>query len=958
LAESCSFDLSFVRSMRSRHIVQTGLSCVFFLSVFLGNMPLGYADSEDDGSKPESTASPIVARILIDLRDCANHETKWIEMARNVIFLREGDQFSATRLQESIEALKLSKKFREINVESKEENKRITLLFHLAPFRLIKDIEIDGKFPLFEREILNAMTIHTGDVFVQETLRKQEELIGTVFRREGFVAPKVRVTARQDPADGHFAICVKIDKGPYWTLNPIQLRGNRVFSDAKLKLKMKTWRVSLLPGSAGRFIEKNLKEDIRRLTAHYRKKHYPDVAIDFKIEKDAGTHCVCIFVTIDEGARYDVEFVGNERFWDRTLRKDLVLFEEGNRYNLGLRKTTKKMKERYRMAGYLETRVKIEETTKTVEDQKVRLVRFVIEEGPCSIVRSIRIEGNHAFEEEKIRKQMLTRLPGFREPGVFVTETLEEDLYAIKSLYIKQGYMDAKVKEEVKWSEDKRDVTVSLRMEEGVQTLVSSVKITGITVLSEEKAYGAILLKQGEPFRRYLVRSDENALSALISEKGYPYIEVKGDVSFSENRSKARLVFSVNQGPHVEMGQVYYTGNFRTKDKILQNELEIEPGDPFSPAKMLQGQRNIRNLKIFDSVKFKTIGLKEKNEKINLFVEVEEKKPYFVQAGGGYETDRGFFVHTKLGDHNLFGTNKDGWLGGGWSQIGYDGALAITEPRLFGSRISATFGLFGERREEFNQAFGTTILGSSLGFSRKWFRYVSTGLGFRFERRNQFRRDSEDPASRMLEDDSDEFDPRSILVTTPSITYDRRDSFIRPRKGVFSSLSVDISKGLTNALDDFFKYRLDLRYYWSPLHRLTLAWLGRAGYIDPYGSIERVPEDQLFFLGGTSDVRGFDENLLRFDGAGDPVGGRTAVVGSIEARIDLGHNFELATFYDVGRVTDTFQEVGRDEFRSSVGVGLRYVTPVGPIGFLYGMKLDRQEDESPGRLHFSVGYTF
>ena len=944
--------------MQSRHIVQTVLFCVLLLFVFVENMPLGYADSEDDGLKLESADSPIVAKILVELRDCANHETEWTEMARNVIFLREGDRFSPTRLQESVAALKLSKQFREINVESKEENKRITLLFHLAPFRLIKDIEIDGEFPLFEREILNAMTIHPGDVFVQDALPKQEALIAAVFLREGFVAPKVAATARQDPADSHFVIRVKIDKGPCWTLDRLQISGNRVFSDNRLKLKMKTWRVSLLPGSAGRFIEKNLKEDIKRLTEHYRKKHYPDAAIDFKIEKDAGTHCVCVFVTIFEGARYDVEFVGNNKFWDQTLKKDLVLFKEGNRYDLGLRKSTKKIKERYRMAGHLETGVKIEQTMNTVKDQKVRLLRFVIEEGPCSIVQSIRIAGNCAFTEEKIRKQMLTRLPGFREPGAFVPETLEEDLDAIKSLYIKQGYMDAKVKEEVKWSEDKKDVSVSLIIDEGVHTRVSSVKITGITVLSEENAYGAILLKEGEPFRRYLIRSDENTLSALISEQGYPHVEVKGEVSFSEERSKVQLVFSVDQGPFVEMGRIYYTGNFRTKDKILQNELEIEPGEPFSPAKMLQGQRNIRKLDIFDSVKFKTIGLKEKNEKINLFVEVEEKKPYFVQAGGGYETDRGFFVQTKLGDHNLFGTNKDAWLGGGWSQIGYEGELGITEPRLWGSRISATFGLFAERREDFNQDFGTTIFGSSLGFSRKWFRHVTTGLGFRFERRDQFRRDSKDSATLILSDDSDEFEPRSILVTTPSISYDTRDSFIRPRKGLFSSLSVDISRGLTNALDDFFKYRLDMRYYWSPLHRLTFAWLGRAGYIDPYGSIKKVPEDQLFFLGGTSDVRGFDENLLRFDGAGNPVGGRTAVVGGMEARIDLGHNFELATFYDVGRVTDTSDEIGSDELRSSVGVGLRYVTPIGPIGFLYGMKLDRQEDESPGRLHFSIGYTF
>jgi outer membrane protein insertion porin family len=196
-------------------------------------------------------------------------------------------------------------------------------------------------------------------------------------------------------------------------------------------------------------------------------------------------------------------------------------------------------------------------------------------------------------------------------------------------------------------------------------------------------------------------------------------------------------------------------------------------------------------------------------------------------------------------------------------------------------------------------------------------------------------------------------------VATPSIRYDTRDSFIHTKKGIFSSLSVDISKGLSNALDDFLKYRFDFRYYLTPLRRLTLAWLGRAGYIDPFNEEGAVPDDQLFFLGGISDVRGFDENLLRFDRNGDPVGGRTALVGSLEARIDLGLNLELTAFYDVGRLTDTFVDAGvSDPLRASVGLGLRYMTPIGPIGFLYGRKLHPEEGESSGRFHFSVGYTF
>jgi outer membrane protein insertion porin family len=175
---------------------------------------------------------------------------------------------------------------------------------------------------------------------------------------------------------------------------------------------------------------------------------------------------------------------------------------------------------------------------------------------------------------------------------------------------------------------------------------------------------------------------------------------------------------------------------------------------------------------------------------------------------------------------------------------------------------------------------------------------------------------------------------------------------------MFSSLSVDGSKGLRNSLDNFLKYRFGVRYFFTPFHRLTLAWLGRAGYINSYGSDGTIPQDQLFYLGGTSDVRGFDENLLRYNEEGKPVGGKTALSGTIEARIDLGHNVEFATFYDTGSVRNTFDEYGSDSFRSSAGIGLRYITPIGAIGLLYGHKLDRREGESAGRFHFSIGYTF
>ena len=101
-----------------------------------------------------------------------------------------------------------------------------------------------------------------------------------------------------------------------------------------------------------------------------------------------------------------------------------------------------------------------------------------------------------------------------------------------------------------------------------------------------------------------------------------------------------------------------------------------------------------------------------------------------------------------------------------------------------------------------------------------------------------------------------------------------------------------------------------------------------------------------------------ESSAIGFDAAGDPVGGQSAMVASLEARIDLGANWELTTFFDIGTVRDAQVTEGSGDVRASVGAGLRYITPIGPMGLLYGHKLDRREGESAGRLHLSIGYTF
>lgn len=905
-------------------------------------------------ARQDAAPTPKVLSIIVDVETHPGAETDWQGMAGNLIFLQEGKPFSQKKLDESLEALKICRRFQRVDAETVVTDGKISLRFSLTPFNLIEDIRFKGKYPLFEREVLNVMTVSPGDPFEPKKLEEQKKLLGDLYKREGFIDPGVEVKAEQDPKDGDYVVRVIIQKGPYFSLKRLVFNGKSRFSDKRLELKMKIWRASILPGMAGRFSKNKLKKDVRKLNRFYWKKGFPDAVVQDRVEENPKTGDVEVFIDIEEGPRYKIELDGYKRFWGFTLKKDLVLKKEGNKGNLGVRKSMRKIKERYREIGCLETKVKVKKEDTTEDGRPMRQLRFVILEGPASIVRSLRIQGNESIQEEQVRKQLFTRLPGFLKRGAFVPETLEEDLLAVKALYEKNGFNKAEIEEDVSFSLDKTRVSVDLDITEGPRTMISSLEVTGAAFLSSEEVGRTVRLKQGEPFRNYMLKSDENALSSLCSDKGYPHVKVKGEVNLSGDQTEAKVVYNIDPGPYVEMGDVYYAGNFRTREKIIQRELEIRPGESFSLRRMLEGQRNVREMDIFDSVKFKTIGLKENEEKVDLFVEVEEKKPYYFQIGGGYETQKGFFGKSKVGDHNLFGTNKDAWIGGEVSEIGYRGDLGILEPRLFGTRISATLGLYGERKAEFNQDFGTRVLGASLGFSRKWLRRITTGLNFRYEWRENFLQDSAAPDA--LSDE--ELDPRNVLVTTPLIRYDGRDSFIRPRKGVYSIFSVDISKGLENSQDDFLKYKLDVRFYLTVFERLTFAWLARGGTVDPYNRSGFVPEDQLFFLGGTLDVRGFKENRLYFDADGNSVGGTSSVLGSMEARVDLGHNFEFVAFVDAGKLFDLSRPVLDDKVRTSAGPGLRYITPIGPIGVMYGFKLDRVGDEKLGRFHFTIGYTF
>ncbi|MDM8541684.1 outer membrane protein assembly factor BamA [Desulfococcaceae bacterium HSG9] len=907
-----------------------------------------------------------IAAIVVEIKDgLASSNSMYRNIAYNLIGLSENRPFSGEKLQQSLDALKHCGRFEKIHVDSHEDETGITLVFQLTPFQQIKNIRITGASPLFNADVLKALTIDFGQNFSRKKLDEQPNLIKKLYHNEGFINPHIEVSATTDNTDGQVLVDINITSGKYYKIKRFEIHGNHSFSEMLLKLRLKTYIAFLLPWEAGRFIKKHIKTDIKSITEYCRSKGFADVKVTCTTDKVPELTEVSLFFKIEAGPRYDVVFDGSPAFWDYTLKKDLVLSDKGNQHGRGVAQSLKKIGQRYEKAGFGDTKIAVKETDEIIKQESVHLLNLHIDEGLQTIVNEIYITGNHHFDDEKITKQMLTHRPGWLHSGAYVPKILDDDLKAITALYHQKGFQNVHVDKTVQifdfsYRQQKADVTIKIT--EGIQTQVESVTIRQAEtdagkLQSDEKMRAELKLRAGNPFNPVLLEDDANTLVALIAEKGYPHVTIKVSVKSNPDHSLVQIEYNVNQGPYVETGEVYFSGNFMTQRRIFENELEVLPGTPFSRQKILKTEQNIRALTCIDGAHIRYVGLKERASKVHFFAEIEEKAPYYIESGVGYDTLRLFYLQSQAGHRNLFGANMNGSAELEISEIGYSGSLKIREPRLFGSRITSVWDAYWEEQKEVNQDFGTRKFGTSLAFSRKWIERLFTDLTFRLEQREQFRTDTfTNAASEFYE--NDESEQRRMFVATPALRYDGRDSSVRPKKGVYSSASADISTGFENSLDNFIRYEFDARYYYSPWERLTLACMGRIGSLEPYGDIKKIPDDQLFFMGGVRDIRGYKENLFRYDQDGRPLGGEQAMIGSMEARIEMGMNIELTVFYDIGRLTDTIDADNSETFRSAAGLGLRYITPIGPIGFLYGFKLDSQENESMGRLYFSIGYTF
>ncbi len=930
--------------------------CIITLFLTGALFATGAAGTAKDDPYPRFQGARIGV-ITVQFHDFNEHEdlSNWTDMARKVVHLREGDVFSTTLLNDSKKALALLNKFSDIRTAVRLDKGSLAVDFDLTPCRFIRNIDIRGNAVILESEITGIMSIHAGTVFKPEQLPEQEKLVREKFIAEGYINPGITARGERSKRDGKYTVYITIQPGAYFSYGNITIDGNQALSDIEIKYR--------LFSETFRFIESEFKNNITAIKKQYWKRGYPEADIRYTLNRDSANRLVDIVITIHEGPKYKIKFSGNKRFWDITLKKSLVLSERGNANDAGARKSAQNITSLYKTKGYPGARVKLDIRQTRDGEKERKALTFVIDEGPRVDVARLQITGNASFSEKTILDMMGTRASGRIIKRRFDADVLNNDMLIIRSFYIKKGFMDAGVTSNVRLSRDRTQASIQIVILEGTATRVSSIVFMGNHVLTDTQIRKKIALAPGSLYQESDVAAAENQISSLISEKGYPYVTVKGSAAITDDRSKAAIVFQITEGKQVRLGTVNFSGNIRTRTSYLRKQLSLNPGDPVSIPRFLEEYKNISDIDIFQGVNLATLGIEEKRERADLFIDVIEKKPYLFSIGGGYNSEKGLYANTALEDRNFLGRYKSVWIRGEAAQTGYSGAAGFTEPRLIGARASATVSFSIDKIKEFNQTFGTLVYGPSCSIKSAWLDSLTAGLAVSYQERKMLGyfsiEDITDP------DKTSRFNLRRIILFSAALSYDRRDSFIRPRKGFQTSLTIDASVDLTRTKkqffshdysDNFIKYQYGLKFYVTPWSRLTFAAHAMLGYIQPYTSVKGVISDQLFYLGGIGDVRGFKENKLKYDVFNKPVGGRASAAASIEARIDLGYNFELSGFFDAGRIDNSFHDFFR--VRMSAGAGLRYVTPLGPIGLLYGFKINKLKGEDLGVLHLSIGYTF
>lgn len=855
--------------------------------------------------------------------------------ARGVIPMAVGEPYQPGSTEKAIALLTQWGRFRSIRTRIERKGADVIVHFIFTPTKRIGEIAIHGNYPMLEEKVRRQLSIRPGDVFDATDVTAQRERIKAFYERAGFFGTQVTTRSRWHAYVGEMRVHYDIKRGKRLRWGTLTVNGNSVLPPGRFRTAYPMWKYYNLH---------NIRKGLTQLAKMYHQLGYPKARVRLlKKTPDFSRGRMDLALTVVEGQKLHVLFKGNQAIPPHRLRRALTFFTEGRFDRYEIEASVKKLVELYADRGYPEAKISWVRGDRNAPEQ--HLV-FHIVEGPKRTIWQVLFRGNQERGQASLRQQVLTRSLSISSRGTLNPQTLNEDMTALRSYYRDEGFLDAAVgPSEIALRADSRFFDVVVPVSEGVEYRVGSVTFTGNVHALHDDLLKVLQLQPKKSANLKELVTDRQAVALYCNDHGYPYVDVVQTHTKHAETGTVDITYHMTEGPPVTIGQIIISGDFLTSQRAILNAMKLKPGDPYSDREILESLVQLRRLGAFRNVSIERVGLAERRTTVHLAVHVEEERPFQLDVDLGYSTDDQVVGELRFTNLNSFGWAKrtQFLLAGGQERA--RGEITWIDPNFAFTDLLFTNSLFIDRKKYV--AFDRIQAGGVVGLLRQYHR-------FGFQLRYLLTR------NRILNGLTADLSSRDTTMSqvSASATFDTRNSFAQPTRGAYFFSQADLFNEIRGERADFVKLQGGASHYLHLGKGIVLSNYGRLGGIQSIG-FANIPITERFFAGGDDTIRGFPEDRIgTVDANGSPVGGNVRWLYNTELSAPLGDSLRAVTFFDVGSLTNSFAEINTTTVRESIGFGLRYNTPIGPIRADYGFKLDQQPGESNSRLHFTFGHLF
>lgn len=689
---------------------------------------------------------------------------------------------------------------------------------------------------------------------------------------------------------------------------------------------------------------------------------------------------VLVVHIVERPAVATIETSGIKAFDKDAVEKSLrdVGMAEGRIFDQAvLERADQELRRQYLARGYYGVSVKT--TVTPLERNRVRIT-ISVDEGRASSISAIRFVGNKTFDNDELADLMQLGVPNwfswYTKRDLYSREKLAADLESIRSFYMNQGYLDFKIDSvQVSIAPNKSDVYVTINMTEGEKYTVNDVRLTGDLLGLDSELQALITLEKGEMYNAEKVKNVTSAITDKLATLGYAFATANASpISDAQGRT-VDIVYTVDPGRRAYVRRVNITGNNRTRDEVIRREVRQYEAAWFNSDLVKLSRDRIDRLGYFESVTAEPKPVPGTRDQVDLEVNVKERPTGSISLGAGYSTSEGIILSAGFAQNNVFGTGNSVSVDVNTSKSQRTIALSVVQPYITPEGISRSWDVY-DRSVDLKELEVADVKYDTRGFGVSWgipFTELDrVFLGGRFEM-TDVKSNANSPWRYQNYEDKYGDNPMTVALTL-GWSRDSRDNSLAPTRGVYQRLNGEF------ALPGF-----DIQYYkatyqyqqYIPLSRTwTLAFNGEVGWGDVYGKTDEFPFFKNFYAGGIGSVRGYKSGSLGpkeydpYDGDSDNLGGDRKLTGSIEILAPLpggDRTLRVFGFLDAGYVWGyegvgvrqyRRQSMSLSDLRYSTGIGVAWISPLGPLKFSIAAPLNDKNGDDIQRFQFQIGTGF